>query len=253
MATLREVAEVTGVSIGTVSRVVNGQSGVGEATRTRVQDVLRRMHYEANVHARSLRTGSDPDFGPGFALRSREHVIDKQRIAQAALRFVHGQRVVCLDSGSTVAELAKLIRNHPVVWTNSLATLQPLSKNEVAVNLAPGQYVPSMSAVFGSETVEYFRRLAPSALFLSTHLVDVDNGLYNVHPLTVSVKEAMLASSELKVLLVDHSKFCRNQLPAFAPLSAVDVLITDFVPDEYHEAILNSGVKLISLDTVADV
>lgn len=56
-ATLKEVAERAGVSIKTVSNVVNGFPHVSERTRTRVMQAIDELEYQPNLSARSLRTG----------------------------------------------------------------------------------------------------------------------------------------------------------------------------------------------------
>jgi LacI family transcriptional regulator len=53
-ATLRDVAEFAGVSIKTVSRVVNHQNEISEETRQRVQAAIDQLDYRPNVLARSL-------------------------------------------------------------------------------------------------------------------------------------------------------------------------------------------------------
>ena len=52
--TIFEVAEQAGVSIKTVSRVVNNEPNVRQATRDKVQDAVRRLRYRPNAAARSL-------------------------------------------------------------------------------------------------------------------------------------------------------------------------------------------------------
>ena len=53
---MRDVAAVVGVSIKTVSRVVNDEAGVSPDTRRRVQAVLDRLHFTPNLAARELRS-----------------------------------------------------------------------------------------------------------------------------------------------------------------------------------------------------
>jgi LacI family transcriptional regulator len=53
--TLRDVALEAGVSIKTVSRVVNGEPAVNESTAVRVADVVERLGYRPNELARSLK------------------------------------------------------------------------------------------------------------------------------------------------------------------------------------------------------
>ena len=54
---LKDVAQAAGVSVKTVSNVVNGYPGVTPAMRARVESVLKELNYRPNLHARSLRTG----------------------------------------------------------------------------------------------------------------------------------------------------------------------------------------------------
>ncbi len=54
--TIADVAERAGVSIATVSRVVNGRYGVAKATNSRVRAVIDELGYESSLVARSLRS-----------------------------------------------------------------------------------------------------------------------------------------------------------------------------------------------------
>ena len=54
---MKEVASRAGVSVKTVSNVVNGYLHVAPATRERVQRAIDEMGYRPNLSARSLRSG----------------------------------------------------------------------------------------------------------------------------------------------------------------------------------------------------
>ncbi len=55
--TMKDVAARAGVSIKTVSRVVNNQGEVSDETRQRVQRAIEELGYKPNIVARSLITG----------------------------------------------------------------------------------------------------------------------------------------------------------------------------------------------------
>ena len=55
--TLRDVAELAGVSPRTVSNVVNGYAKVTDATRAKVERAIAELGYRPNVLARNLATG----------------------------------------------------------------------------------------------------------------------------------------------------------------------------------------------------
>ncbi|WP_428909602.1 LacI family DNA-binding transcriptional regulator [Niallia sp. Krafla_26] len=54
MATIRDVAKAAGVSVATVSRVINNNGYVHEDTRKAVNDAINLLHYKPNEVARSL-------------------------------------------------------------------------------------------------------------------------------------------------------------------------------------------------------
>ena len=60
---IREVAQRAGVSVGTVSRVINQHPTVGQELRSRVERAIKELGYQPNVLARGLRGGSTQSLG----------------------------------------------------------------------------------------------------------------------------------------------------------------------------------------------
>lgn len=54
MPTIRDVAKEAGVSISTVSKVINKSSTISEATTLRVKQVMKDMHYYPNLRAKNF-------------------------------------------------------------------------------------------------------------------------------------------------------------------------------------------------------
>lgn len=54
MATMREVAREAGVSVATVSRVINNKGAVSQETEKQVLNTIKRLNYKPNAVARSL-------------------------------------------------------------------------------------------------------------------------------------------------------------------------------------------------------
>ncbi|WP_018143272.1 LacI family DNA-binding transcriptional regulator [Alloscardovia criceti] len=65
--TITQVAQEAGVSIKTVSNVLNNTGNMREETRQRVRAVITRMGYQVNLAARSMRTGATKLIGLGIA------------------------------------------------------------------------------------------------------------------------------------------------------------------------------------------
>lgn len=63
MVTLHDIARETGVSIGTVSNVLNNTGRVGQATRKRVLNTVAALNYVPNKVAKSLKTSQTNTLG----------------------------------------------------------------------------------------------------------------------------------------------------------------------------------------------
>ncbi|MFH5836547.1 LacI family DNA-binding transcriptional regulator [Proteiniclasticum sp. C24MP] len=62
-ASIKDVAREAGVSIATVSRVLNNVDVVNEDTKKRVQDAIKKLSYRPNIVARSLKTQKTKTIG----------------------------------------------------------------------------------------------------------------------------------------------------------------------------------------------
>lgn len=63
MATIGEVAEKSGVSIATVSNIVNGKGKASKETVERVMRVIKELNYKPNMLARNLKTKKSRSIG----------------------------------------------------------------------------------------------------------------------------------------------------------------------------------------------
>ena len=57
--TIKDVAEAAGVSISTVSKVLNGHYSISEKTAERVRGIMREMNYYPSANAQSFASGSN--------------------------------------------------------------------------------------------------------------------------------------------------------------------------------------------------
>ena len=55
MATIQDIARISGYSIGTVSRVINNRADVSAEARRKIEEVIREQNYQPNSSARMLR------------------------------------------------------------------------------------------------------------------------------------------------------------------------------------------------------
>lgn len=63
MATLKDVARESGLTVGTVSRVLNNRGYISDKTREKVYAVMKELNYQPNEMARSLSTQKSNTIG----------------------------------------------------------------------------------------------------------------------------------------------------------------------------------------------
>lgn len=68
--TIKDIADMSGFSVRTVSRVINNKPHVKPETRQKIQKILEETGFETNVFAKNLRKR---------AMKNIMVVIDKQR------------------------------------------------------------------------------------------------------------------------------------------------------------------------------
>jgi LacI family transcriptional regulator len=84
--TMQMIAEMTGVSLKTVSRVVNKEPGVSPATREKVEAVIRQLDYQPNPSARGLASARSFLIALLYDNPSTAYIISLQNGALAACR-----------------------------------------------------------------------------------------------------------------------------------------------------------------------
>ncbi|WP_344783503.1 DeoR/GlpR family DNA-binding transcription regulator [Gordonia caeni] len=190
------------------------------------QGLLVRVHGGA-VRPDVAAIGAEPDLQE----REQSMLAEKTAIGAAAQAFLPpAGGSVLFDAGTTTLRAALALdpdRDLAVV-TNAIplaAHLSTLPRCEVT--FVGGRIRGKTQAAVGVETVDAFRRLRVSVAFLGTNGLSRTHGLSTPDPDEAAAKRAMIAAADRVVLLVDSSKFNREDLVSFGALSDVDALVTD--------------------------
>lgn len=85
--TIKDIAQKAGVSVTTVSRVLNKRPDVNQATRERVERVMAECHFTGNANARGLKQTDSATVA--IILRGRENPF-LNALAEAVLQCTHG-------------------------------------------------------------------------------------------------------------------------------------------------------------------
>ncbi|WP_345762392.1 LacI family DNA-binding transcriptional regulator [Diaminobutyricibacter sp. McL0608] len=108
VATLKDVAGAAGVSVKTVSNVVNGYEFVKESTRARVLAAIDELGYQPNLAARNLRTGRTGVIGLAVPSLSFSYFAELADAVLEAARKVGFVTLIEQTGGNRAAELELL-------------------------------------------------------------------------------------------------------------------------------------------------
>jgi len=140
--TINHVAERAGVSIKTVSRVLNGEPNVADATRRKVEAAVAELNYRPNVSARSLAGSRSYLLGLLFNNPSPDYVSNLQLGAIKQCRN-HGYHLLIdwLDPQSKTLEedVTAMTRS---VRTDGYILSPPISDNEVVLRVIEASGAP---------------------------------------------------------------------------------------------------------------
>jgi LacI family transcriptional regulator, galactose operon repressor len=101
---IRDVAMRAGVSVGTVSNVLNRPNLVAEATRERVRAVIGELGFVRNESARQLRQGRSRTLGVVLESLGNPFFTDLAQGAEAAMNTDGFDAVWCTSDGSAAKE-----------------------------------------------------------------------------------------------------------------------------------------------------
>ena len=88
--TIHDVARMTGVSVSTVSRILNGKPDVAESTRQRVWQVVDRIGYIPDLQAKRLRSNASPTQIISLHYPIDRTIFDPIQNAAVILEFILG-------------------------------------------------------------------------------------------------------------------------------------------------------------------
>jgi len=210
-----EVAELLGVSDGTIRNDLNALAGSGQVTRVRGGGVL--------IDERQSRS-------PIFSTRIMTHRNAKQAIARQAAALVQDNDSMILDSSTSSYYLACCLkeRRDLTIITNGIESARELAKNSSNIVILLGGVLrvdgTAISVPLSEQILtEYHIKTA----FLSCSGFTLEGGPTEVDIHEAQIKRKIIASSGSMVALIDSSKFGRADLTSFASLDQITRLFTD--------------------------
>lgn len=230
-SSVEELAALTGVSVMTIYRdlATLEESGVLQRHRGQVVAIANGLH-EADAW---------------FRLEQRSE--EKKWIAAQASQLVPNGSSVLLDDSTSAVWLLRSLPNLPslTVVTNSLLVANEVTQSpSTKLIVAGGEYQAWAHAFMGPTVVKEVRAMHADFCFLSASGI-ADLACFHPYREVAEVKQTMLEAAEVKVLLLDHSKFDRRALFKFGDLRDFDHIVVDEgTPSALIGSLRDAGVSL---------
>jgi DeoR family transcriptional regulator of aga operon len=172
----------------------------------------------------------------------------KKSIAFAASSLFKAGDTIIMDSGTTLMELAKLLKGkeNMTIITNALDIALKISEVDDLKIIIPGGIFRKKSySLVGVNAVQNLQIYRADKYFLSADGITAD-GVFTSNLEEGQIAKIVMSHAKENIILVDSSKFGRMGIINFAPLNKIHTLITDKkIPKEYNDMLVKLGIKVV--------
>lgn len=178
-----------------------------------------------------------------------ENLQQKQAIAASAIQLIEEGDIIALDTGTTTYELAKLMSSYQnlTVVLNDIEIARYLEDCDgINVILLGGTIRKKFHCTVGPIAANTLSELNVDKVFLATNGFSLEKGCTTPDTNQAEIKKLMLKVATKVIVLCDSSKLGVNSFMQFAPLSEIDVFVTDhMVNPAIRQELLKQGLEVI--------
>lgn len=236
MVTIKELSEELGVSGMTVRRDLHELAKDGILKLIPGGAILQRESLPINQQEYAL------------TMAKSRMTKEKIKICKKAASLIREEDTIIIDTGSTTEHLPGFIPQNMKLTIvcyslNILLNVHNHQKNSQII--FPGGYFHENTLMFeSSESISLIRRIRANKAFISAAGVENKLGVTCANFYEVGTKRAAIESSDVKILLVDSTKFDRVTIAHFANLEEFDIVITDTgIPEKYLNILAKLNIE----------
>ncbi|GHO62229.1 LacI family transcriptional regulator [Ktedonobacter sp. SOSP1-52] len=171
---LKDIAAYTGVSIKTVSNVVNGNfEHVGPETRALVLEAIKKLNYKPNVAARRLRNAQVSVLAYAFPDLSNPYFADVARAITVTASEMNYTVLLDYTFAQRDKELAVLTGMSPHMLDGVILDSHTLDVESIAQNQSQGPIVLLGERLFGAPFDHVLIDNTEAAYVATRHLIDL--------------------------------------------------------------------------------
>jgi len=232
VATIKEMQELfPDISLMTLHRDLSALEEMGIVSK-----------YRGGV--RSVRRLNDIEFN----IRMKENTSGKLSMIKKAMKLLHPQNSVFLDTSTSNLILA---RNLPDMEIN-ITTISPNIALELCrlknatVNLCGGIVNPRTLSVSGANTLETLDKINIDLAFIGVSGCSCDIGFTCGTEADMLIKKLVIQKARTSVVFCEAEKFKRLMPFTFAEIADVDYIVSDEpLPENFVHQCEETGVKIL--------
>nr|WP_210273513.1 DeoR/GlpR family DNA-binding transcription regulator [Rhizobium leguminosarum] len=235
-STIQDIADAVGASLATIRRDLQVLQESG---------AIDRVHGGARIA-----DGSSVELA--FQEREKRQLSAKRAIANVAYEQLAPRSAIFLDAGTTVLQLAKLIRINAMplrIFTNGLIVAQEfMNVPNLEVVLLGGQLRSENASFVGPHAEAMLETIWFDQLFLGASAVSNDGAIYSVDSAEASLNRKMLARSADRFVLADSSKFGMHATHKVALLSSAKLITDAELSNDWRAMLTEFAVETLFAD-----
>lgn len=221
---------------------------VSDDTIRRDLQSLERRKLLLRTHGGAVSTALLVHRETPFLIRANTHADAKTRIGRAAAQLISDGETLIVNGGSTTFAFAAGLgpRRNLTIVTNNVAMLSVLPAEAIQdVYVLGGQYRMNLGSTVGSVGFSSGNISVDTAILGVSGLTGTD-GLSTTVLEEASMLARMITSARRTIVVADASKFGLNAFAHIAPLSAIDLLVTDASPpSDLSQALNQANVEVV--------
>ena len=170
-----------------------------------------------------------------YNVRAGVNVVQKQIISELAASLIQDGARIMLDASSTALYVLKKLKEKKdlTVITNSVNILLELAdKSDWTVLSTGGALKKGALSLNGSSAEKMIKSYHVDTAIFSCSGLDTELGATDSNEAHSLIKQAMIASADKKILVLDNEKFDKKSFVSFCPLDSIDAVVTDCQPSE---------------------
>ncbi len=228
--------------------------GISHMTIRRDLEILEMEGYARRIRGGAISAVSRSYEPPILQRQNIEHAA-KTAIGKAAADLLEEGETAIIDVGTTTLEMAKAINPRlalTIVTSSILIATELSAKPQIRTILSGGVVRKGEMSLIGARAEDCMSDINCDSVFLGVAGISEEKGLTEYNLDDTRVKQAAIRSARRVVVLADATKIGRVAFANVAPISQIDVLVTNASPqNKIILALESEGVEIIHVEPIS--